>query len=69
MKHWLIPSDLRDTPYDEANQNNWAWPEAQMKRNARASYRMRLVTDVGLMLAASLVLLGFVAQAFTSAVN
>ncbi len=69
MKHLLIPSDLRDTPFDEANQNNWAWPEAQMKRNCRATYRTRLVTHVGLTLAAALLLFGFLAQAFVSTVN
>lgn len=63
-KHWLIPKDMQDTPYDEANQNNWAWPEAQMKRNCREMYRIRLMTAVMLPLAAALALLGFILRAF-----
>jgi hypothetical protein len=63
-KHWFVPNELRDTAYDEANQNNWAWPEARMKRNARALWRMRLFSTVGITLAGVLAFAGFIAQAF-----
>lgn len=62
-KHWFVPENLWDTPYDEANQNNWAWPEARMKRNARAQYRAQLVTTYGILLAAMAVTAGTMIQA------